>query len=126
MFAVFVEESFAAAHFLPDYHGKCENLHGHNYKIRIHSSGKILDKSGMLVDFGVLKKALRSVLELLDHSLLNDHPYFKVIAPSAENIAQFVHIEMKKLLPNTDINKVEVFETEKNAAAYMPDTGTGR
>ena len=65
MFEVRVESDFAAAHFLQDYHGKCENLHGHNYKVYVHAKGNELDAGGMLLDFGVLKNSLRNVCKIL-------------------------------------------------------------
>ena len=72
MYEVRVEADFAAAHFLRDYHGKCENLHGHNYKVYAHVRGSNLDEGGMLLDFTQIKKTLRNVCELLDHKNLND------------------------------------------------------
>ncbi len=121
MFHIRVEDSFAAAHFLTRYHGKCENLHGHNYRVRVHAEGKDLDEGGMLFDFGVLKKGLRGVISILDHSLLNDHEEFKNGDPSAERIAAYIFNSLKKELPECPLSKVEVFETEKNVAAYIPD-----
>ena len=76
MYTVCVEDWFAAAHYLRNYHGKCENPHGHNYRVKVYVSGKDLDKGGMLIDFSVLKKHLKSVLENLDHHDLNSTPYF--------------------------------------------------
>jgi len=121
MFHVRIEDTFAAAHFLTRYHGKCENLHGHNYRVRVHAEGNTLDEGGMLFDFGDLKKGLKRVLSQLDHSLLNDHDEFKTGDPSAEKIARFIFNEMKSELPDCPLSKVEVFETEKNVAAYIPD-----
>ena len=72
MFEVRVEADFAAAHFLRDYNGKCENLHGHNYKVYAHVRGNKLDEGGMLLDFSELKKTLRDVCALLDHYNLNE------------------------------------------------------
>ena len=76
MFEVRVEDDFAAAHFLKDYHGKCENLHGHNYKVFVHVEGNSLDEGGMLIDFSVLKRELKNVLSCLDHTNLNDIQFF--------------------------------------------------
>ena len=72
MFETRVEADFAAAHFLQDYHGKCENLHGHNYKVFAHARGEELDEGGMLLDFTILKGKLREVCKKLDHTNLND------------------------------------------------------
>jgi 6-pyruvoyltetrahydropterin/6-carboxytetrahydropterin synthase len=121
MFTVRAEAVFSAAHFLSRYHGKCEKLHGHNYKVRVTARGMTLEEGGMLIDFGVLKKALRGVTEELDHVTLNDLPAFADGDPSAENIARLVYDRMRAELPAADISLVEVFETDSNKAAYSPD-----
>ena len=89
MFEVRVEDSFAAAHFLRDYHGKCEALHGHNYKVFVHVRGAALNEGGMLFDFTQLKAALKKVLAGMDHTNLNDNPFFDQ-NPSAERIALYI------------------------------------
>jgi 6-pyruvoyltetrahydropterin/6-carboxytetrahydropterin synthase len=121
MFTVRAEAVFSAAHFLINYHGKCENLHGHNYRVRVTARGKTLDEGGMLIDFGILKKALRAVTAELDHTNLNDHPAFADGSPSAERMARFVYTRMREELPGADVSLVEVFETDENMAAYSPD-----
>lgn len=121
MFTVRIEDSFAAAHFLARYHGKCERLHGHNYRVLVTAEGRELDAGGMLVDFGVLKAALKEVLAELDHTCLNDHPEFADGAPSAERIARFLHRRMEAAVPAARFSLVEVFETDVNRAAYRPD-----
>jgi len=121
MFTVRAEEVFSAAHFLSHYHGKCEKLHGHNYKVRVTARGSSLDEGGMLLDFGLLKKALRAVTDELDHTSLNDHPAFADGSPSAENIAKFVYDGVCARLPGAGISLVEVFETGENRATYSPD-----
>ena len=99
MFEVRVEADFAAAHFLKDYHGKCENLHGHNYKVYAHARGTELDEGGMLLDFGILKGALRSVCKILDHTNLNDLTENGELVfknnPSAERIAMWIFNQLK-------------------------------
>lgn len=131
MFEVRVQDDFAAAHFLRDYHGKCENLHGHNYKVYVHVQGKTLDEGGMLLDFTVLKKALKEVLSAIDHTNLNDIKEFND-NPSAERIAMFIYKNLLKVLlkegldlsksskSGTYVSKIDVFETEKNRARYIP------
>ncbi len=122
MYTVCVEDWFAAAHYLRNYHGKCENPHGHNYRVKVYVSGKDLDKGGMLIDFSVLKKHLKSVLETLDHHDLNSTPYFKEQEPSAENISRYIFDSLKTLLPSgIRMAGVEVFETEKNSVLYRED-----
>ena len=122
MYTVCVEDWFAAAHYLRNYHGKCENPHGHNYRVKVYVSGKDLDKGGMLIDFSVLKKHLKSVLETLDHHDLNSTPYFTEQEPSAENISRYIFDSLKTLLPSgIRMAGVEVFETEKNSVLYQED-----
>ncbi|MDR1894621.1 MAG: 6-carboxytetrahydropterin synthase QueD [Spirochaetales bacterium] len=113
-----VEDSFAAAHFIKDYHGKCERLHGHNYRVRAYAAGETLGRGGMLFDFGPLKAALHEVLEELDHSLLNENPRYRETEPSAELIAFHIFHRLKSLLPGCPLRRIEVFETEKNMAAF--------
>lgn len=126
MFEVRVEADFAAAHFLKDYNGKCENLHGHNYKVFVHVRGNNLNEGGMLLDFSKLKDALRKTCKILDHTNLNDFPFFNQ-NPSAEKIALFIFENIKKELNESkDIQKepflyaVDVFETETSRARYCP------
>ena len=126
MFEVRVEADFAAAHFLKDYNGKCENLHGHNYKVFAHVRGNNLNEGGMLLDFSKLKDALRKTCKILDHTNLNDFPFFNQ-NPSAEKIALFIFENIKKELNESkDIQKepflyaVDVFETETSRAKYCP------
>jgi 6-pyruvoyltetrahydropterin/6-carboxytetrahydropterin synthase len=120
MYTVRIEDGFAAAHFLARYHGKCERLHGHNYKVRVTAAGTELDEGGMLVDFGVLKAAVRKVIAELDHSSLNDHPAFADGSPSAERIARLVHDRVCAEVPSARLTLVEVFETDVNRATYSP------
>jgi 6-pyruvoyltetrahydropterin/6-carboxytetrahydropterin synthase len=121
MYTVRIEGSFAAAHFLTRYHGKCEKLHGHNYKVFVTASGPTLDEGGMLLDFGLMKAALREVLGEVDHTSLNDHHAFSDGCPSAERIAQFVYEKMHAAMPHANLALVEVFETDRNRATYAPD-----
>ena len=96
MYEVSVEETFSAGHALRGYHGKCENVHGHNYRVRVILAGENLDSVGLLVDFAVVKRALRGVIATLDHRFLNDFAPFDTINPSAENIARHVHDEVAR------------------------------
>ncbi|TFG85192.1 MAG: 6-carboxytetrahydropterin synthase QueD [Spirochaetales bacterium] len=119
MYTVRVEAGFSAAHFLNEYHGKCENLHGHNYLVRAFATGTELDRSGMLLDFGALKHCLRAVTEALDHSSLNEMPEFGN-SPSAERIARYIFGRMKESEPEIPLSAVEVFETDTSMARYEP------
>ena len=131
MFEVRVESDFAAAHFLRDYHGKCENLHGHNYTVFAHVAGKELDAGGMLLDFSQLKAALKKVIATLDHTNLNDNPFFDQ-NPSAERIALYIYQKLKEELSASGhdlsgvkggprISAIDVFETPTSRARYIPD-----
>jgi len=120
MYHVRVEEEFSAAHFLSHYRGKCENLHGHNYLVHLWLCGKELDEGGMLFDFSLLKKILREVLTILDHSNLNDMDVF-CGDPSAERIAKFIYEEVQKKLPVGAAEllwAVDVFENSRSMARY--------
>jgi 6-pyruvoyltetrahydropterin/6-carboxytetrahydropterin synthase len=119
MYTVRVEAMFAAAHYLTEYYGKCENLHGHNYLVRAYAKGDVLDKAGMLVDFGVLKGSLRRVTESLDHSDLNANPSF-ANSPSAERIARYIFETMLQDIPDMPLSAVEVYETPTSMARYEP------
>src|SRR5678815_4177173 len=93
MFQVSVEETFSAGHALRGYRGKCENPHGHNYRVRLTLEGQELDSAGLLCDFAHIKQILRDVIGTLDHQFLNDLAPFEKVNPSAENIAKFFHQE---------------------------------
>jgi 6-pyruvoyltetrahydropterin/6-carboxytetrahydropterin synthase len=122
MFTVRVEAEFAAAHFLSHYHGKCENLHGHNYRVRLWAKGNDLDEGGMLADFGMIKKILREIISDLDHTNLNDKAHFKD-DPSAERIAKYIFDEAEKhffsmKIDPKKLHAIEVFETPTSMARY--------
>ena len=124
MFEVRVEADFAAAHFLKDFHGKCENLHGHNYQVYAHAHGTELDTGGMLLDFGILKTALRAVCKELDHTHLNELEENGVLVfdnnPSAERIAMYIFKRLENVLGDeaTKLFAVDVFETPTSRARY--------
>jgi len=123
MFEISVEESFAAGHSLRNYHGKCEKVHGHNYKVRVTLEGETLNAAGLLVDFTELKRVLHSAIERLDHEFLNDIPPFDVLNPSAENMAKYFHDELSKgLAPEgrVRITSIRLWETDTSTATYRP------
>ncbi len=131
MYECRVTADFAAAHFLRDYHGKCENLHGHNYKVYAHVRGRELDAGGMLIDFTILKDALRAVIKKLDHTNLNDIAAFDQ-NPSAERIARFIYEQMLASLSSQGLDlsgknggiklyAIDVFETDTSRARYIAD-----
>jgi 6-pyruvoyltetrahydropterin/6-carboxytetrahydropterin synthase len=122
MYTVRVESDFAAAHFLTHYRGKCERLHGHNYRTRLWVRGPNLDEGGMLVDFGLLKKILRNLTGGLDHTSLNENPALGE-DPSAERIARYIFEKAGEAfkaegLDPAVLHAVEVYETPTSMARY--------
>jgi 6-pyruvoyltetrahydropterin/6-carboxytetrahydropterin synthase len=124
MFQVSVDESFSAGHALRGYKGKCENPHGHNYKVRITLQGPGLDSTGLLFDFTHLKHVLREIIGGVDHVYLNDKPPFDVTNPSAENLAKYFFEEtsrqMNAVPEGARIASVTVWETDTTSATYWP------
>jgi 6-pyruvoyltetrahydropterin/6-carboxytetrahydropterin synthase len=121
-FEVMIERNFSSAHQLRGYKGKCENLHGHNYKIEIYARGRELNNIGLLVDFVELKDAADDLVTYLDHKNLNElEPFIKEQNPSAENLARFI---LERLAVRLDddrvkIYKVRCFETPTSMATYQ-------
>ena len=91
MFEVTVEAGFSSGHYLRNYRGKCENPHGHNYKVYVTLAGPELDEAGLLLDFKLLKQVMRPVVDYLDHQMINDLKPFDEINPSAENLAKYFY-----------------------------------
>ena len=121
MFEVTIEETFAAGHALRNYHGKCENVHGHNYRCQVTLAGQQLDSIGLLVDFVELKRVVHSVLDRMDHQWLNEFPPFDAINPSAENMARYIYEEVRAGLQTKDgvaIASVKLWETDTCSATY--------
>ena len=116
MYEIKVKSSFSAAHNLRNYHGKCENLHGHNWNIEAVFAYKPLGKSGMAVDFKEAKNLLESVLEKFDHSYLNETNVFKRLNPTSENMAKLIYDEIKE--KNRSVVAVSVWENENSCATY--------
>jgi 6-pyruvoyltetrahydropterin/6-carboxytetrahydropterin synthase len=123
MFEVTIEQTFAAGHALRNYHGKCENVHGHNYRCQLTVEGRELDQTGLLIDFVLLKRVLQSVVDRLDHQWLNDLPPFDLLNPSAENIAKFIYDEVSKGIGGGNdmrLGSVKLWETDTSSATYRP------
>lgn len=120
MFEVCVEQSFAAGHALRNYHGKCENVHGHNYKVRITVAGERLDATGLLVDFVQVKRLMNDVIDYLDHQFINDLPPFDELNPSAENIAKYFYDRISSGLNGGEarLSEVKIWETDTSSAIY--------
>ena len=123
MFEVTVEDSFAAGHYLRNYRGKCENPHGHNYKVRVTLAGKELDKAGLLLDFKDLRDVMKPAIDRLDHQMINDVEPFTNLNPSAENLAKYFFDETSRRLHSSTngrvrVKTVTVFETDTTTATY--------
>ncbi len=122
MFEVAVEHSFAAGHALRGYKGKCENVHGHNYKVRVTVSGEKLDSIGLLMDFVELRSAIRALVERLDHRFLNDLAPFDRLNPSAENLAKYFCDGLGPQIQSDGLRivAVTVWETDNASATFRP------
>ena len=123
MYRVSVERHFDAAHYLREYEGKCENLHGHRYKVVANLKTDILDEIGLAFDFTVLKKSIDEILERFDHTCLNDINPFTSINPSSENIASTIYSELKQRLDGqtAEIESIEIWESPDPWVTYFPD-----
>lgn len=122
MFEVSIDYSFSAGHALRNYKGKCENTHGHNYKVRVSVEGEKLDATGLLLDFIDLKSAVRGIVDKLDHQFLNEVAPFDELNPSAENIAQYFceQLEPRVNQNGARLQAVTVWETDTSFATYRP------
>ena len=123
MYEVTAEDTFAAGHYLRDYKGKCENPHGHNYKVQVTLQGRDLDRAGLLLDFKDLKNVMKHVIDYLDHQMINDLEPFTRLNPSAENLAKYFYDETNvKLKQTTDgrvgVKQVTIWETDTSIARY--------
>ncbi|ERP30791.1 6-carboxytetrahydropterin synthase QueD [Chitinivibrio alkaliphilus] len=123
MYEVSTEQSFSAAHYLRNYNGACENLHGHNWKVRVTVRTEVLDSIGLAIDFKILKKNLKDLLDTLDHTCINETVFTESYGnPSSENLSKYLFIEMRKRLspdfPDLEIGRVDVWETPGNCASY--------
>lgn len=115
------EATFAAAHQLYDYHGPCEKIHGHTFKVQVFLQGKKLNQSGILVDFKEVKLILREILKKLDHGFLNKLPAFRKVSPTSENIARYIAKEFRNSFKSkfAKLVKVSVWESPATFASYF-------
>ena len=124
MFQVSVDESFSAGHALRGYKGKCENVHGHNYKMRVTLEGPELDSIGLLYDFTHLKGVIRDLVSRVYHQFLNEIAPFDVINPSAENLAKYFYEEttrqMNAMPDGARVMCITIWETDTTSATYWP------
>ena len=122
MFSIKVEADFSSAHNLRGYKGKCEALHGHNWRVEVEVYSGLLDKTGMVLDFKYLKAKLNKILDRLDHKYLNKIVYFKKYNPTSENIAKYIFdnfsASLNKFNPVAGLKSVTVWESERSSATY--------
>ncbi len=121
MYEIKIVRFFSAAHFLKDYHGKCEALHGHNWKVEVMIRREGLGDGNMAFDFSQLKRATDEILDTLDHKNLNDLPYFSDQNPSSEVIARYIFESLEKRLAKEPVTiyRVNAWESRDSCAGYM-------
>ncbi len=121
MYELKVVTKFAAAHQLTMAGSKCENMHGHNWKIEVYVKGEKTDEAGVLVDFSIIKKHVRDIMSILDHKYLNELEYFQQRQPSSENIAFLVATELQKKIDNpaVSVSRVTAWESDDAGATYI-------
>jgi 6-pyruvoyltetrahydropterin/6-carboxytetrahydropterin synthase len=121
MFEITVYSHFSGAHRLRYLRGRCEALHGHNWKIEASVVSNRLNREGIVLDFGILKDKVADILKTLDHTYLNELPFFKKKEPSSENIAKYIFDKLKKELTRypVKLNKVTAWESDTSSAAYF-------
>ncbi len=123
MYELKVEDTFSAAHHLRSYKGKCERLHGHNWRVEVYVKAQRLNEIGIAIDFQDLKKETKNIINQLDHTFINDVFPFTEINPSSENIAKWIFECLSKKLNGKDIklSKITVWESETAAASYTEE-----
>lgn len=121
MYEITVISHFSGAHRLRYLHGKCEELHGHNWKVEVSVISKRLAKEGVAIDFGIMKLKVEKVLKSLDHRYLNDLPFFSGFEPSSENISKYIFDKVKSELKGhpVTLKKVTAWESETACATYF-------
>ncbi|MBI5014632.1 MAG: 6-carboxytetrahydropterin synthase QueD [Deltaproteobacteria bacterium] len=123
MYELKIEDSFAAAHRLREYKGQCEDLHGHNWKIEVVVRADRLNEIGLAIDFHELKSVVKEVLEELDHTFLNDLPYFVEENPSSENISRHIFEKVSGQVEREGlwVHRVTAWESERACASFLRD-----
>jgi 6-pyruvoyltetrahydropterin/6-carboxytetrahydropterin synthase len=125
MYEVTVSGHFDSAHYLREYHGRCENLHGHRWQVEVSVRSNKLNQIGLALDFTELKKALRETVAQFDHVCLNDMPEFSSINPSSENIAKVIFKKVSERLHEMGrdfaVFSVRVYESPDAWVTYYGD-----
>ncbi len=124
MFELSVQKTFSSGHALREYKGKCENVHGHNYRVEVRVEGERLNRIGLLVDFTDIKRLVNGVIDRIDHQFLNDLEPFDKVNPSAENIAKYFYDEIQNGLAANEVpvrvTSIRLWETDTQSATYRP------
>lgn len=122
MYEILIERTFSSAHYLRNYHGKDEPLHGHNWRVQVRFKGReLVQPEEYVIDFEEVKGVLDQIIEKIHYRNINEVPPFDKKNPSAENIARWVHEEFTRRLRSAKPSRVTVWETEQGAASYSPD-----
>ena len=123
MYELKIITQFSAAHRLENFYGKCEALHGHNWKVEVFLEGKQLDEAGLLMDFGRIKARTKALLEEIDHKYLNELEAFREQNPSSENLARYLFEKLAATLDREGVrvSRVNVWESDGSCASYYPD-----
>ena len=124
MYELKIITEFSAAHNLRNFRGKCEALHGHNWKVEVVLSGKNLDASGVVLDFAEVKGATSEIMSEIDHRYLNDLPFFTENNPSSENIARYIFHRLQEKIDNdrVRIRRVTAWESQDACASYLGES----
>jgi len=124
MYELKILTEFAAAHHLRDFRGKCESLHGHNWKVEVVVSGSGLDKSGVVLDFAEIKAATREIMSEIDHRYLNELPFFTEHNPSSENIARYIFERLQNKIEDdrVRVSRVTAWESQDASATYLGES----
>ena len=124
MYELKIITDFSAAHNLRNFRGKCESLHGHNWKVEVVVSGADLDESGVVLDFAEIKAATREIMSEIDHRYLNELPFFTEHNPSSENIARYIFQQLREKLANerVRIKSVTAWESQDACATYLDES----
>jgi 6-pyruvoyltetrahydropterin/6-carboxytetrahydropterin synthase len=122
MFELKILSHFSAAHQLTMVAKKCENLHGHNWKVEVCIKGERLNDAGVVVDFGILKGYVKTIMSRLDHKFLNELPDFEKTAPSSENLALYIANSLQEMIKESGVavSRVTTWESEDACATYFP------
>ncbi|CAO0823524.1 6-carboxy-5,6,7,8-tetrahydropterin synthase [Desulfarculales bacterium] len=120
MFELMVTGRFAAAHSLRNFNGRCESLHGHNWRVVVVVKGSQLDQTDLLMDFGQLKQLMNQALDILDHGHLNEIAPFDRVNPSSELIAKHLWEQIAPGLPaHVAMARVSAWESDDSRASYL-------